>query len=209
MNTKQRKRIVDRHRDSLKRFGHHPNALYWSSRNIQYLRFQVLSEIGIKSGDSVLDVGCGFADLNDWLRNQQALSVQYSGIDLSPDLIQVAQQAHPEIDLQTGELLESNFQTSSFDWVLLSGALNEPYADEGKYTKKIIAEMYRLAHQGVAFNLLNEQAVQAHDLQSFKPALILEYCQTLCLECQLRTDYLSNDFTIYMYKTPTTTALMA
>jgi len=53
----QRKRIVDRHRDSLSRHGYHPNALYWSSREIQEIRFEVLAGIGIGNGDSVLDVG--------------------------------------------------------------------------------------------------------------------------------------------------------
>jgi ubiquinone/menaquinone biosynthesis C-methylase UbiE len=197
MNKVLRKRIIDRHRDSLKRYGYHPNALYWSNREIQEIRFQVLADIGVVSGDSVLDVGCGFADLKQWF-TQQGMDIHYTGIDISPHLIEVAKSKHQNTNLFVGELHDGNFKALSFDWVLLSGALNEPYDDKGKYTQKIIREMYRLCRKGVAFNLLHEDVVQAFDLQSFNPESILEYCRQLCDNCQLRYDYLANDFTIYM-----------
>ena len=199
MNKAQRKRIIDRHSDSLKRYGYHPNALYWSNKNIQEIRFAVLTEISVASGDSVLDVGCGFADLKLWFEAQN-IEVDYTGIDISPDLIEVAKKNHQDTSLFVGELHDGQFKARSFDWILLSGALNEPYQDQGKYTKKTIKEMYRLCRKGVAFNLLNANAVKAFDLQSFQPNEILEFCQTLSPECKLRTDYLDNDFSIYMFK---------
>ena len=42
----------------------------------------VLAGIGIASGDSVLDVGCGFAELYSWLESH-GLAVVYTGIDVS------------------------------------------------------------------------------------------------------------------------------
>jgi len=195
-----RQRIVDRHRDSLNRFGYGPAALYWSSQEIQDLRFKVLSEIGVQAGDSVLDVGCGFADLKAWFGCEHK-TVDYTGIDISPDLIAVAKEKQPNTSLYVGELKDCRFHALSFDWVLLSGALNEPYNDKGKYTKKIIKEMYRISRRGIAFNLLNKRCINVSDLQSFEPDEIFEFCQTIGAECELRTDYLENDFTIYMRKT--------
>ena len=199
MNKTLRKRIVDRHSDSLKRFGYHPNALYWSNEAIQKLRFKVLSAIGVATNDSILDVGCGFADLKTWLASQ-GIKTLYTGIDISPDLIAVAKEKDGDADLFVGDLYDGAFKALSFDWVLLSGALNEPYNDKGKYAKKIIKEMYRICRKGVAFNLLNNKAIKAHDLQSFDANEMLEYCLTLCPDCILRDDYLDNDFTIYMRK---------
>ena len=199
MNKAQRKRIIDRHSDSLKRYGYHPNALYWSNKDVQDIRFAVLAEIGVASGDSVLDVGCGFADLKRWF-DTRGMMVDYTGIDISPDLIAVARQHHPHTDLWVGELHDGRFKARSFDWILLSGALNEPYHDKGKYTRKVIKEMYRLCRKGVAFNLLNANVVQAFDLQSFQPDEMLEFCKTLSPACQLKTGYLDNDFSIYMLK---------
>jgi len=197
MKKEQRKRIVDRHRDSFKRHGHHANALYWSSQEIQEIRFRVLSEIGIESGDSVLDVGCGFADFKSWIEGQ-GKAVNFTGIDLSPDLIRVAKEKHPDAKLLCGELFDFHFEGESFDWIILSGAMNEQLHDQGDYARKMIASMFKLCGKGLAFNMLDARKLKAHDLQSIEPQKMVEYCQTLCADVQMRDDYLSNDFTIYM-----------
>jgi len=199
MKKEQRKRIVDRHRDSLTRHGHHPNALYWSSKEIQEIRFRVLAEIGVESGDSVLDVGCGFADFKSWLKDQ-GIAVEFTGIDLSPDLIRVAEQHHADAHLCCGELFDFQFEPGSFDWVVLSGALNEELHDGGAYAHKMIASMFALCHKGLAFNLLDARKIRAHDLQSFEPQNIKAYCQALSVDVVLRDDYLANDFTLYLHR---------
>jgi len=197
MKKEQRKRIVDRHRDSLTRYGHHPNALYWSSQRIQEIRFQVLADIGVAAGDSVLDVGCGFADFKTWLQTK-AMAVDFTGVDLSPDLIRVAGDKHPDATLLCGELFDFHFKATSFDWVILSGAMNEALYDDGVYARKMIAAMFALCGKGLAFNMLDARTLKVHDLQSVDPQEMLIYCRTLCDHVTLQDDYLANDFTIYM-----------
>jgi len=197
MKKDQRKRIVDKHRDSLKRHGYHPNALYWSSREIQEVRFKVLADIGIQCGDSVLDVGCGFADFRSWIEGQ-GIPVHFTGIDISPDLIYTARERHPDCKLLCGELSDFEFEKESFDWVVLSGAMNEQLHDEGAYARGQIARMYALCSKGVAFNMLDARHLRAHDLQSVDPHQMLEYCKTLCPDVEMHDEYLTNDFTIYM-----------
>lgn len=197
MKKEQRKRIVDRHRDSLKRHGYHPNALYWSSREIQEIRFQALAGIGIEAGDSVLDVGCGFGDFKAWFETQGG-ALDYTGIDLSPDLLNEGEKRHADATFLCGDLFDMTFADGSFDWVILSGALNEQLQDDGAYALKSIARMYALCRKGVAFNLLDARHLNAHDLQSHQPQDVLNYCRTLCADCSLIDNYLKNDFTIYM-----------
>jgi hypothetical protein len=196
-----RKRIVDRHRDSLHRFGHSPAALYWSSREVQELRFRVLCDIGVEAGDSLLDVGCGFADLKDWVERWRC-PVRYTGIDLSPDLLEAAGREHPDVRLVCGDIFDLESDSGSFDWVLLSGALNEALMDEGRYARSVIDRMFQLARKGVAFNLLDarHRFMFSFGLQRFDPEQILAYCRSLSAHCELRDDYLDNDFTIWMYK---------
>lgn len=202
MDSEQRLRIVNRHRDALQRHGHHPHALYWSSKAIQELRFQVLLNIGISNGDSVLDVGCGFGDLADYLK-RQGLTIDYTGIDLSPDLIEAGQQTYTGIRLLEGDLFEFNPPAQSYDYVLLSGALNEAFNDEGEYARSIIERMFKTCRKGVAFNLLNREndwVASRPDLQSFFPEEMRQYCRALSDKVQLRSDYLDNDLTIYLLR---------
>jgi len=197
MKKEQRKRIVDRHRDSLTRFGYSSHALYWSSREIQELRFKVLAEIGIESGDSVFDVGCGFADFKLWFEKQSG-ALDFTGIDLSPDLVSEASKRHPDAELIVGDLFDMAFAEKSFDWVILSGALNELLHDDGDYARRSITRMFELCRKGVAFNLLNARHFRPHDLQTHLPEEMLAFCHELTSDCMLREEYLKNDFTIYM-----------
>ena len=197
MKKEQRKRIVDRHRDSLNRFGYSSHALYWSSTEIQELRFKVLAEIGVETGDSILDVGCGFADFKLWFENQSG-ALDYTGVDLSPDLMIEAAKRHPDAELLVGDLFDMEFADQSFDWVILSGALNELLHDDGAYARRIITRMFELCRKGVAFNLLDARHFKPHDLQSHLPEEMLYFCHGLTPDCSLRDEYLKNDFTIYM-----------
>ncbi|MDX8407939.1 MAG: class I SAM-dependent methyltransferase [Mariprofundaceae bacterium] len=199
MKKEQRKRIVDRHRDSLKRHGYHPNALYWSTREIQEIRFEVLAGIGIEAGDSLLDVGCGFGDFKGWFEKQGG-DLDYTGIDLSPDLLAAAAQRHPDGNFFCGDLFDMDFTDSGFDWVILSGALNELLHDEGDYARRVVRRMYALCRKGAAFNLLDARHFRAHDLQTHMPDEMLAWCWGLCPASIVVDDYLKNDFTIYMHK---------
>jgi len=197
MKKEQRKRIVDRHRDSLIRHGYSSHALYWSSREIQELRFKVLAEIGVEAGDSILDVGCGFGDFKGWFEKQGGV-VDYTGIDLSPDLLAEAAKRHPDAELNVGDLFDMEFADQSFDWAILSGALNELLHDDGDYAHRTITRMFQLCRKGVAFNLLDARHFKPHDLQTHLPEEMLAFCHGLTPDCMLRDDYLKNDFTIYM-----------
>ncbi len=204
MTPEHRQRIVERHRDALLRHGVHPNALYWSSRKIQEIRFEVLVEIGISSGDRVLDVGCGFGDLKGFLTGR-GLEVDYTGIDLSPDLLQSARRLQPQASLVEGDLFDLDPADGSFDWALLSGALNEQLGDDGAYARRLIARMFAAARKGVACNLLdarNRWVAGRPDLQSFQPDDMLDYCRGLGAACELRDGYLDNDFTLHLRRLP-------
>lgn len=199
MKKEQRKRIVDRHRDSLTRYGYSSHALYWSSTKIQEARFGVLAEIGVQSGDSLLDVGCGFADFKGWFEKQGG-GLDYTGIDLSPDLLAEAAKRHPDAELLLGDLFDMELADQSFDWVILSGALNELLHDDGDYARRTITKMYQLCRKGVAFNLLDGRHFKPHDLQTHQPEDMLGHCRDICPGSVLRDDYLGNDFTIFMRK---------
>lgn len=204
----QRMRIQLRHKASIERFGYQPQALFWTDADVQKQRFDVLSSLiphlekPNHQAWSVLDVGCGFADFYTYL-DLAGYRIHYTGLDISPDMIYSARCLHPAIQLYEGELVDQSFENNSYDFVFLSGALNEVVDETGAYAKSVIQDLYRIARLGVGFNLLNKHNpwIQSRpDLQSFYPASIVAFCERFAYRVDWRSDYLPNDFSVFLSK---------
>ena len=215
MNSKQRQAIISAQRDAFKRHGYHPNALLWSNTEIQETRYRILADSGIKAGDSVLDVGCGFGDFANFL-TENGKPVDYTGIDLSEELIKEGQKHYPEIKLIAGDIFDYNPADNSMDYVTLSGTLNrkldylaDNVTDKNSskaYALTVIEKMYKTCRKGIAFNLLDarhEWTAGRWDLLSFHPDEILEFINRELKPAgkyQIIDGYLENDFTVYIWK---------
>ncbi|NPA72254.1 MAG: class I SAM-dependent methyltransferase [Gammaproteobacteria bacterium] len=218
LSDKQRLRIQTRHKVSIQNYGYQPQALFWSNQEIQELRFQKLLEflpdyiqVGGQEMWSLLDVGCGFADFYRYFQRHD-LTPDYTGIDLSPDMVAGALALSKNLNIQVGELADFDYADNQFDFVMLSGALNEvveteiegTLSEQGNYAKSVISKMYQISKFGIAFNLLDRRYAwhqSRPDLQSFYPDEMLEFCQSFADEVVLIEGYLENDFTLYLTKT--------
>jgi SAM-dependent methyltransferase len=216
LTPKQRLRIQMRHKRSIEQHGYKPQALYWSSAEIQKIRFKQLMKIlpeaplVNQTEWSVLDVGCGFADLLNVLNENQYYPC-YFGLDISGDMVAAAKCLHPDIKTFKGELKDFDWRSNRFDFVFLSGALNEVVetdlegikAYSGVYARSVIFEMYRIAKKGVSFNLLDSRHLwtsERVDLQSFEPHSMVNFCSQFADQVELIEGYLENDFTILLTK---------
>ena len=157
---------------------------------------------GIRAGESLLDVGCGFGDLASWLERQGA-AVEYTGIDLSPELVEEGGRRFPDIRLFLGELFDFNPMPESYDWVWLSGTLNRNLDDDGDYARSVIARMFQACRKGMAFNLLDGRdawTAGRWDLQSFQPSEIAALVEAWSASHEIRDDYLKGDFSLVARK---------
>ena len=198
----QRKRVVEIQRYALVQHGYHPHSLLWSNTEVQELRFKILADIGICRGDSVLDVGCGFGDFADYL-DRQNKAVEFTGIDVSQELLLEGQKHFPELKLIQGDLFDFNPAPQCYDYVTLSGVLNRKYDGASDYTFQLITRMFEACKKGIAFNLLDarhEWTAGRWDLQSFHPDEISEFVSQLSKNNQIVDGYLENDFSVYIYR---------
>ena len=76
---------------------------------------------GLPPGARVVDLGCGSGVFTDVLR---AGGYRSTGVDLSPKLIQIAQEKFPGIEFIEGDIEALPFPDGHFDGVLLSGVLH-------------------------------------------------------------------------------------
>ncbi|KIX11301.1 class I SAM-dependent methyltransferase [Dethiosulfatarculus sandiegensis] len=73
-------------------------------------------------GSSLLDLGCAAGSLHSLL-NKRGVKMQYTGVDVTPELIQAAKHRYPEINFQVASALELPFEDASFDVVFSKGTL--------------------------------------------------------------------------------------
>lgn len=185
------------------------NSVAWNDVKAQFTRFSVLSKVGKLESRSLLDVGSGLGDLYSYL---QGFNVDYTGIELSTKLYQASLAKYPDIHIINADFLNYQFN-QKFDWVVSSGTFNAKVSNDSKvqynYLYSAIQKMFELSVHGISFNLLtnpnlNKNIVFDKSFQIYlsivDPKRIVEFCKTLSSRVTILTDYLPDDFTIYMYK---------
>lgn len=80
-----------------------------------------------KNRERVLDLGCGNGRYHDFLKEKQ---VEYTGLDNSEKLIELAKERHPGLDFQIGDALEMPFPDNCFDKVFSIAVLHHFPSEE-------------------------------------------------------------------------------
>lgn len=190
---------IKRYGDRYRQFGYDCRTLGWSSRESQQLRFKVLQEIGNLDGRRILDVGCGFGDFYDFLR-AQGLRFDYTGYDISQELIDEARRKFPEAGFHVRNINDVE-GADEFDYVVASGLLNLKVRDNWNFLKTALRKMYGLSRLGTAVNMMTDYVdYEVEDLYYYNPEKTFGYCKSLTRYVTLRHDYPLYEFTVYLYK---------
>jgi|ETNvirenome_6_85_1030632.scaffolds.fasta_scaffold00511_19 ubiquinone/menaquinone biosynthesis C-methylase UbiE len=186
--------------ETFSKHGEDVRSLGWGSKESQNIRFRVLLEMGIKGGQSVLDVGCGFGDFYDFLLSQN-INVDYVGADINKNFIKVAKQKNKSVIFHLSDT--SSFSNDSFDWVVASGVFC--FDDENNNLNKLtknLSKLYNISKKAAAVNFLSSETKGniKEGFRHYKPQNIINAALTITNKVSLRHDYLQNDFTVYLYK---------
>lgn len=175
-------------------------SLGWRGTFSQQARYQVLAKAGDLNGASLLDIGCGYGDLKAYL-DMHFSDFDYIGIDQMPEFIE-------EAKIRYGGCLRTAFYQTDFiagelpqvDYVIASGALGYRCKNAGFYTD-MICKLYNSAKIALAFNMLDKNHFPQHDLLvGHDRDEILTLCRALSPRVECFSDYLEDDFTIFMYR---------
>jgi 2-polyprenyl-3-methyl-5-hydroxy-6-metoxy-1,4-benzoquinol methylase len=184
-------------------YGHTFLSLDWGSRETQELRFSILSQVGQLNGARVLDVGCGFGDFYRWLM-ESGINVHYTGIDITPNMVEIAQTLFPETRIELKNLLNLEADKNDsffFDFVFASGIFTHRQRNALDFFKEMITKMFSQCTTGLAFNSLSTWSSKKEVGEFYAdPVETLKFCRTLTPWVVLRHDYLEHDFTIYLYR---------
>jgi len=197
------------YKQKFKKFGVSPEALQWKSKGAAHQRFrQFWAEIDFDN-KNVLDVGCGFGELGNFLTKRYE-NVSYKGIDIMPEFIENGKKIYPSLNLEMGDYF-NHPKGESYDTIICSGALNSNFGTEKEnrlFRKNAIKQMFLHTTNVLAFNMLGGHPAKENPPDGeagsniwYSDSLeILEYCMTLTRRVILRQNYHPTDFTIFMYK---------
>ena len=194
-------------------YGPGHRAVQWSSLDAQTRRFAVLSEI-VESNAAVIDVGCGFGALLDYLRRERNFSGRYLGLDFVPEFIDHAKRQAVDDHQASFQVFDARFEgfPIGYDVVAVSGAFNNLVTDSVTHLEWIhdtLERAFSAARTGVAFNGLSTAVTrQESELFYSDPGKMFAWCaERLTRKLTLRHDYnapaklgVPVDYTIYLYK---------
>jgi len=159
---------------------------------------------------SLLDVGCGYGGLLTFAR-QHAVTLDYTGIDVVPEMIESARRTHPDAEFVSGDVLALSDERT-FDYVVCNGILTlkleTSLRDMDRFARRLIRTMFSLARRGIAFNLMSTHVDYFGPNGYHKsPVEMLAFCAgELSSRVRLDHSYAPFEYTVYVYRpaeTPT------
>lgn len=167
----------------------------WERRE---MRFGILKEIGIQSGDSVLDLGCGYGDFSDYLfRNN--IEVNYTGFDINSDFIEIAKNKYPQHHFEVKDILTEDYQ--KFDWIVSTSCFNLALKEQDNYEfmYEMLFSAYQHANKGVAIDMFTDYVdFKVENMFYYSPEKVFSLAKKITKSVCLRHDYQMFEFCIYL-----------
>jgi SAM-dependent methyltransferase len=176
-------------------------SLLWASPQTQSLRFEAIRRLVNFHGKRVLDVGCGRADLLDYLIARKVRVASYTGIEGVATLAEAARaKGHSQCEIIEADFMAEPEQlaTSAAEVIVFSGSLNT-MDSTGFYSTLRLA--YQAAAETLVFNFLCSSRLAGADYLVWHPAdEVMAFARTLSDRVRKLEDYLPGDCTVAMGK---------
>lgn len=180
-----------------------PQGVDWNSAESQNLRFkQLLKLIDTRTPFSLLDYGCGFGSLLEFIK-QEKYNCDYSGFDVSLQMIAEAKKIHPYVNWLT-----QKEELKVYDFTIASGIFNVRLDNSNEnwlhYILETLNEMNRISKKGFSFNVLttySDKEFMKDYLYYADPGILFDYCKiNFSKYVSLLHDYPLYEFTILVKK---------
>lgn len=131
-------RVFDFYNGNYEKYGYSVKSLAWI-KGKQNIRFDALTRfLDMNRHFSILDIGCGFGDINKFFHRKSIFDYTYHGIDLVEGMIIKANEIYENdenITFSCGDFLTSyqNDDVERYDYIIASGIFNFQMDEIGNY----------------------------------------------------------------------------
>ncbi len=188
-------------------YGKSPMALGWWTGK-QNIRYNILTKHFGLDGKSILDVGCGFADLYVYL-NSLSIRFDYYGVDINANLLNEAKKnilaCNPN---NKWRLVNADFLCNKVvdccDFVIASGCFSIRLInqDNYEYVESVIQKALRLSRYGVAIDFCSSLYKEQDSpmFTTYNPIKVMEIAYRHSKRLLLINDYFPTEFSIVIFK---------
>lgn len=207
------RRLIAHYEDCLERHGDTHLGVDWPDADDAETRYRVMLDVIREPADqsvSLLDFGCGAGHLLDFIHANRMVSLNYQGLDASPKFIALCQQKFPGTPFHQNDVLAEPLAIEPVDYVVLNGVLTEKRemttGEMCGYMEALIGAVWPFARKGLAFNVMSTRVDwQRDDLFHLSFDAMAEFVsRKLSRHFLFRQDYGLFDYTVYVYRDPTT-----
>jgi len=185
--------------------GASPRGSDWNSETSQNTRFDQLLKVVETQTFSLLDYGCGYGALADYLE-VKGFDGTYYGYDILDSAIETARQAH--MDKPRRNFFTDKSQLPICDYTVASGIFNfrgeQSFEDWTDYVLGVLSEFNQLSLHGFSSNFLTKYSdadKMRSDLYYADPMFLFDYCKrNFSKNVALLHDYRLYDFTLVVRK---------
>jgi SAM-dependent methyltransferase len=185
--------------------GASPRGSDWNSEISQNTRFDQLLKVIETRSFSLLDYGCGYGALADYL-DTKGFDVNYYGYDILESAIETARSAH--LDKPRRIFFNDKSQMPSCDYTVASGIFNfrgeQSFEEWTEYVLGVLTELDQHSRHGFASNFLTKYSdaeKMRPDLYYADPLFLFDFCkQNFSKNVALLHDYRLYDFTLIVRK---------
>jgi SAM-dependent methyltransferase len=204
--------IVQHYEDCLDKFGDTHKGVDWPNEEDMHKRFRVMLELekfdpNAATGNiSLLDFGCGTAQLLDYMHTKNYQGWEYSGLDLSPKFIDVCLKKFPGTIFYCADILKEPVLVKPVDYIVMNGVFTEKrelgFDEMYTYFTRVLETVFPFANRGIAFNAMSKAVDWERDDLFHLPLDLLTSFVTekLSRDFIIRNDYGLYEFTTYVYK---------
>jgi SAM-dependent methyltransferase len=174
------------------------------------LRYGVMLDLMAErtSNVSLLDFGCGTANLLRYMVEAGVEGVAYSGLDVSERFIAVAREKFPDVSFHLADILDGPTDLPMFDYVVMNGV----FTYKGPLTfdeavvqwRRLLTAAMAHARVGIAFNATSPYVDWQRDDLFHIPMQVLAdvVAASPCPHFRIRHDYGLYETTVYAYRSP-------
>lgn len=200
-------KIVEHYENCLRKHGDNHLGVDWPKADDSLLRYKIMLDIiPTQENCSLLDFGCGTAELLSFIQKNGYQNITYSGLDLSYDYIQLCKKKFPSNIFFLGDVIETPDLIGKFDYIVLNGVFTEKcdlsFDEMYGFFRILIKILFEKTNRAIAFNVMSKHVDwERDDLFHLPFDMLAKFLkQEVSRNFIIRNDYGLFEYTVYVLK---------